>query len=132
MKFANISKGLLLGLSLLLATSVFAGNVRSTKGSLQLDNAVTVGGTSVPAGSYSVKWEGTGNVQMSIMRGSKVVATAPARVIDLEQSSDNNAAVLRSNGDGSKALSEIHFSGKKYALAVGNESASNEMNGSSQ
>ena len=131
MKFANISKGLLLGLSLLLATSVFATNIHSYKGSLQLQNSVTVSGKTLPAGDYSVKWEGTGSsVQLNILQGRKVVASTPARVVDLEQSSNSDAAVLKNNGDGSKSLAEIRFGGKKYAIAIGEESA--DMSGSSR
>ena len=44
MKASKISKGLLLGLALLLATSVFAAN----KGSLQVSDPVTVNGTQSP------------------------------------------------------------------------------------
>jgi hypothetical protein len=133
MKFANVSKGLLLGLSLLLATSVFAANTHINKGSLQLQNSVTVSGKTVPAGDYSVKWEGTGsNVQVSILQGRKVVASTSARVVELDQSSNSDTTVLKNNGDGSKSLAEIRFGGKKYALAIDNESASADMNGSSR
>ena len=83
MKFANISKSLLLGLALLLATSAFAA---ANKGSMQLLDPVTVSGKQLPAGDYSVKWDGTGpNVEVNILKGNKVVATTPARLIDLSQ-----------------------------------------------
>jgi hypothetical protein len=130
MKFANISKGLLAGLILLLATSVFAANTHNNKGSLQLQNSVTVSGKTVPAGDYSVKWEGTGsNVQLNILQGSKVVASTSARLVDLDQSSVSDSTVLKSNGDGSKSLAEIRFGGKKFAIAL-DESASAEMGSS--
>jgi hypothetical protein len=130
MKFANISKGLLLGLALLLATGAFAA---ANKGSMQLVDQVTISGKQLPAGDYSVKWDGSGpNVELSILKGNKVVATTPARVIDLSQKTNSDAAVVQQNGDGSKALTEIHFSGKKYALAIGNESASMDGSGSSK
>jgi hypothetical protein len=133
MKFANVSKGLLLGLSLLLATSLFAVNTHVNKGALQLENSVTVSGKTVPAGDYSVKWEGTGsNVQVNILKGSAVIASTTARVVDLEESSASNSTLLRSNGDGSKSLSEIRFNGKKYALAIEDQSPSAEMSGSSK
>ena len=129
MKFANVSKGLLLGLTLLLATSVFAA---SNKGSMQLLDPVTVSGKQLPAGDYSVKWDGTGpNVELSILQGSKVVATTPARLIDLNQKTNGDAAVVKKNDDGSKSLSEIRFGGKRYALAIGQETASMEGSGSS-
>ena len=129
MKFANFSKGLLLGLALLLATSAFAA---SNKGSMQLLDPVTVSGKQLPAGDYSVKWDGTGpNVELSILQGSKVVATTPARLIDLNQKTNGDAAVVKKNDDGSKSLSEIRFGGKRYALAIGQETASMEGSGSS-
>jgi hypothetical protein len=122
MKFANFSKSLTLGLALLLATSAFA---TANKGSVQLMDPVTVSGTQLPAGDYSVKWDGNGpNVEVSFLKGNKVVATTPARLIDLSQKPNNDSAVLTSNSDGSKSLTEIHFGGKKYALAIGTESAS--------
>jgi hypothetical protein len=120
MKFSNTSKGLLLGLALLLATSAFAAN----KGSLQVSDTVNVSGKSLAAGEYNVKWEGNGpNVELNILQGKKVVATIPARLIDLDRSAPGNTSVVKRNGDGSKTLSEIRFAGKKYALALGDESA---------
>jgi hypothetical protein len=124
-KMSKASKSLLLGLAILLATSAFAGNpFAANQGSVQLTSPVTVSGQAVPAGHYSVKWEGSGpNVQMSILKGNRVVATAPARVLDLTQSPSNDAAVLQSNPDGSKSLAEVRFSGKKYALAIGGDAS---------
>jgi hypothetical protein len=130
MKFANVSKGLLLGLTLLLATSVFAAN---NKGSLQTMSDVTVSGKTLPAGEYSLKWEGTGsNVQLNILKGNKVVATTPARLVDLSQIPSSDAALIKSNSDGTKSLAEVRFGGKKYALQIGEESGSAEMAGSSK
>jgi len=87
----------------------------------------------LPAGDYSVKWDGTGpNVELNILQGSKVVATTPARLIDLSQKPNSDAAIVQRNDDGSKSLTEIHFGGKKYALAIGNETASMDGSGSSK
>jgi hypothetical protein len=129
MKSSKLSKGLLLGLALLLATSVFAAN----KGSLQVSDAVTVSGKQLARGEYTVKWEGNGpNVELNILQGKKVVATTPARLIDLDRSADGDSAVVRKNDDGSRTLAEIRFAGKKYALAVGNESAKAEAGDSTK
>ena len=85
MSVSKISKGLLLGLALLLATSVFAAN----KGSLQVSDPVTVNGKQLGAGDYTVKWEGAGpNVELNILRGKNVVATVPARMVDLDHVSE--------------------------------------------
>jgi hypothetical protein len=122
MKFQSISKSLLLGLALLLATGAFAA---VNKGSLQLSNPVTVSGTQLSAGEYSVKWDGNGpNVELNILKGNKVVATTPARLVDLSQKQSVDNAVVKSNADGTRSLAEIRFSGKKFALAIGSETAS--------
>ena len=123
MNASKISKGLLLGLALLLATSVFAAN----KGSLQVSDPVTVNGRQIAAGEYTVKWEGNGpSVELNILRGKDVVATVPARMIDLDRAPSRDSAVTIVNSDGHKSLNEIRFSGKKYALAVGTETAKAE------
>ena len=120
MKVSRISKGLLLGLALLLATSAFAAN----KGSVAVTDPVTVAGTQLAAGNYKLTWNGSGSsVQLNIMQGKNVVATVPARIVELERPAPSDSAVVSSNSDGSKSLSAIRFSGKKYALAIGQESA---------
>ena len=129
MKSSKLSKGLLLGLALLLATSAFAAN----KGSLQVSDPVTVSGRQLAPGAYTVEWEGNGpNVELNILQGKKVVATMPARLIDLNRSADGDSAVVRKNDDGSRTLAEIRFAGKKYALALGNESAKAEAGDSTK
>ena len=117
------SKSLFLGLALLLATSAFAAN----KGSLSVQEPVMVAGTKLPAGDYKVQWEGTGpSVELSITQGKKVIAKVPAQIVKLEEPSSSDAAVVRNNGDGSKTLSEVRLSGKKFAIAVGEEAAKAE------
>jgi uncharacterized protein YcnI len=120
MKLSHAAKSIVLGLALVLATSAFAGN----KGSLKVQEPITVSGQQVPAGDYKVSWEGTGsNVEVSILQGSKVVAKTSGRIVEMSQSSQYDSAVVRKNSDGSRALSEIRFSGKKQALAIGEAAA---------
>jgi hypothetical protein len=116
-----------LALAVLLATSAFAG---TNKGSLHLSEAAQVNGQAVPAGDYQVRWDGTGsNVEISVMQGKKVVAKAPAKVVELKEAFGHDAAVVnRSNN--SAAVTEVRFAGKKYALAIGAEKA--EMGESSK
>src|ERR1700758_339603 len=91
------SKSLFLGLALLLATSAFAAN----KGSLSVQEPLTVNGTKIAPGDYKVEWEGTGpNVELSITQGKKLIAKVPAHMIDLGAPSPSDAAVVRNNGDG--------------------------------
>jgi hypothetical protein len=99
MSVSKISKGLLLGLALLLATSGFAAN----KGSLQVDNPVTINGKQLAAGEYTVKWDGAGpNVELNILKGKNVVATVPARMLDLEQSPVRDSIITSVNSDGAE------------------------------
>src|ERR1700741_5201765 len=108
------SKSLFLGLALLLATSAFAAN----KGSLTVQEPITVNGTKLPAGDYKVQWEGNGpSVELSIMQGKKVVTKVPAQIVNLDQPSQSDATVVKNNGDGSRSLSEVRLSGKKFAIA---------------
>ena len=128
MSVSKVSKGLLLGLALLLATSVFAAN----KGTLQVSDPVTVNGKQLAAGEYTVKWDGAGpDVELNIMKGKKVVATVPAHMIDIERSPDRDSAITAVNRDGRKSLNEIRFGGKKYAFAISEESAKSNAGGSS-
>jgi hypothetical protein len=126
MKFATVSKSLVLGLAVLLASSAFAG----TKASLQLNNPVMVNGTTLKAGDYKVQWEGSGpNVEVSILQGKNVVAKTQAHVIELPSAANNDAAVTLKHEKGPNSLTGIRFQGKKTALELGE--ASEGMEGGS-
>jgi hypothetical protein len=113
MKFATVSKSVVMGLALLLASSAFAG----TKASLQLSNPVMLNGTTIKPGDYKLEWEGTGpNVELSILHGKTVVAKVPARVVELPTPAANDAAVTMKNGSGPSSLAGLRFQGKKFAL----------------
>jgi hypothetical protein len=128
MKFATVSKSMVLGLALLLASGAFA----ATKGSLQLMDPVTVNGTTLKPGDYKVQWEGSGpNVELSILRGKNVLAKVPAHVVELQTPAANDAAVTRVDG-GQKALAGVRFAGKKTALDIGEATTSMQSSGSSQ
>ncbi len=119
----KVYKNLLLGLLLLLASSVFAAD----KVSLSTPDAVTVGGKQLKAGDYTLRWEGNGpNVQLNVLRGKKVLATVPAHIVDSTDTVDTNTFSYTNNSDGSKTLSRIQVKGQKSALEIGGEaSASN-------
>lgn len=115
MKFATISKSLVMGLALLLASSAFAAN----KATLTLTDPASVNGTKLKAGEYKLQWDGTGSVEVSIVQGKNVIAKVPAKVVDLSQPSQNDAAIVQKQSDGSSNLSGARFAGKKYALELG-------------
>jgi hypothetical protein len=124
MKFATVSKSLVMGLALMLATSAFA----SDKGKLQIYNPVTVNGTTLKPGDYKLEWTGTGgNVELSIIQGKNVLA----HVVDLNSPSANDAAVVNNGENGTKTLAGVRFEGKKFALELG-ESSDSMQTGSSK
>jgi hypothetical protein len=119
MKFATISKSLVMGLALLLASSAFA----ATKASVVLQNPTTIQGTKLKAGEYKLQWDGTGpNVEVSIIQGKTVLAKVPAKLVDLSSPAQNNAAVVKRNDDGTTTLAGARFEGKKFALELGDSS----------
>ena len=128
MKFATVSKSLLMGSVLLLAASAFAAN----KASMQVQSPVTINGATLKPGEYTVEWNGSGsNVELSITKGKKVLAKLPAHVVDLESSSNSNATIIRRNDDGTNSLTGVRFGGKKFALEV-DEASAGMQSGSSK
>ncbi|MGA7921033.1 MAG: hypothetical protein WCA38_15325 [Candidatus Acidiferrales bacterium] len=125
MNVSKISNGVLLGLTLLVATSGSAATHSSqNKGSLSIQEPVTVNGTRLAVGNYQLKWEGTGaEVELNIIQSHKIVATVPARLVDLTRPGRADAYEARKEDDGSTLLTAIDFSGKKYQLAIGQSSA---------
>jgi hypothetical protein len=128
MKFTTVSKTLMMGAALLLASSAFA----ATKATLTLDNPTTVNGTQLKPGDYKLEWDGTGpNVEVSIVKGKTVVAKVAAKVVDLTSASANSAAVITKNGDGTATLAGARFEGKKYGLDL-SDSTTAMQDGSSK
>jgi hypothetical protein len=114
MQISKLSKGMLLGLALTLATSALA----ATKAKLRVDDPLSVAGKELKAGDYTVSWDGNGpDVQLSIMKGNKVVATTPAHIVNMDHAAEQDSAVVNTN-NGTRDLSEIRFSGKKFSLAI--------------
>ena len=128
MKLATVSKTVVMGLALLLASSVFA----ASKGEMTLLSPATINGTNLKAGDYKLQWEGTGSdVQLTISQGKNVITKVPAKVVDLNAPAPNNAAVLNTRENGKRTLAGARFQGKKYALQIG-ESSDEMQSGSSR
>ena len=119
MKFATVSKSLVVGLALTLASSAFA----ASKANLTLNNPTSINGTRLKTGDYRLESYGSApNVEVSIMQGKKVVTKVPAKIVDLDKAPSNDAALLHQNNDGSTTLAGARFQGKKYALELGEAS----------
>jgi len=128
MKFATVSKSLVMGLAVLLASSAFA----ATKASLTLQSPTTINGTKLKPGEYKLQWDGSGpDVEVSILQGKTVLAKVPAKVVGLNRPAENNAALVKHNDDGTNTLAGARFEGKKFALEIG-ESSDGMQAGSSK
>ena len=113
MNTKHITKGLLFGASLLLATAAFAGE----KASLKVYENVKVNGTTLAPGKYELLWEGTGStVQVSIRQGNNTVATVPAAVEAAKAAPAGTGYSTKTDGDGSKSVTSLFFAGKKISL----------------
>jgi hypothetical protein len=120
MKYSLFSKLMFATLALALTTSAFAASGDSHKSNFEISAPAQINGTELPAGDYTARWEGSGpTVQVSIMQGKKVVATVPAQVVALDRPASNTQAEIASN----RELTSLQFSGKKFSLELGTESA---------
>ena len=119
MKFvSSICKGILVAAVALASMSLWA----ESKGALELQHPTAVAGKTLATGNYVVRWEGKGDqVELKIYKGKNVVASLPARVIQLSSPAGNNSAVINQSSDGTPSLTEIRFGGKKFALQISNE-----------
>ena len=128
MKFATVSKSLVMGLAVLLASSALA----ATKASLTLLSPTTINGAKLKPGDYKLQWDGAGpDVEVSILQGKNVVAKTPAHVVNLDTVAENSAAVTRKSDDGTSSLAGVRFAGKKFALDLGG-STENMQQGSAK
>src|ERR1035437_3329704 len=72
MKFATVSKSLVMGLALLLASSAFA----ATKASLTLQSQITINGAKLKPGEYKLQWDGKSpNVDTCILTSNTLLPT---------------------------------------------------------
>ncbi len=105
----------LMSFAMLFATTAWAAN----KGSLRVQSTTMVGKTQLPAGEYTVQWEGAGpDVELTIKLDNRVKATVPAKVIPLDQPFREDAAVLDTDGNRDRRLLGIRFSGKRFFLQI--------------
>jgi hypothetical protein len=111
-------KGIFLVVMVLAAGSALA----SSKGSLELQHPTSVAGKQLAKGSYTLRWEGTGDqVDLKIYQGKNVVASTPARLVKVEHPIASDSAVVNPDADGGFSLSEIRFGRKSYALQLMND-----------
>lgn len=129
MNTKHITKGLLFGASLLLATSAFAGE----KATLKVYESVKVNGTTLAPGKYELAWEGTGStVQVSIRQGANTLATVPAAVETAKAVPAGTGYSTKTEGDGTKSVSSIFFAGKKVSLNLDQQAVASAQSAGNQ
>jgi len=99
--FAYILSSLLPALPI----TMFAGHGNARK--VTFTEAVWVGTTLLSAGDYEVKWNGPGLVQVSFLRGNKMIVTARATAAVAAGPHDRAAVKVQAISEGSKALEGI-------------------------
>lgn len=114
MKLSKLSVSLL-ALGLLGSSAAFARE--SNKTTLNLSEKVTVNGTTLNPGKYTVSWEGSGSaVQVNILQGKQTVATAPAHVTEEPTTNNGNAYGSTAQPDGTRTLTTIYVGGQHTTL----------------
>ena len=111
---------------------LFVSKAFAEKGSVEISENTTLNGKVLRAGTYQLKWSGTGNVDLTFLQDGKVIAIVPARTVPLQEKSQNNAATTTKNNDGSYSLDEIDFSNKKYGFSLSNSSVTQTGNGTDE
>jgi hypothetical protein len=113
---------LLVGGSLLLSASAFAGN--SNKKTLHLYESVTVEGQQLAPGDYRLEWSGTGpDVKLNILKGKDTVATVSAHIVPVDVAFKQDGYSASTGKGGSPSVTEIFFSGDKFDLELGDASS---------
>jgi len=129
MNTKHITKGLLFGASLLLATAAFAGE----KATVKVYEHVKVNGTTLAPGKYEVAWEGTGSaVQVSIRQGANTVATVPAALETAKAAPASTGYSTKTEGDGSKSVTSVFFAGKKVSLNLDQQAVASAQSAGNQ
>ena len=88
-----------------------------TARNVDIEHAVVVSGTTLPAGQYAVRWEAQ-NPQASVefVRNKKVIASAPCKLEDRGKKYNSSSVIYATNPNGANAISEIRFAGSSEVL----------------
>jgi hypothetical protein len=117
MKSRRLYSSLMLSAVLLLAATALAAE----KETVETRETVTVNGNQLPAGKYTVTWEGSGpTVELKFLKGKNVMATVPAQVANLKTASPGGIVTTKENNR--VVLTQIRPEGKKYTLNIGSQS----------
>jgi len=124
MKLSKVSI-LLMGSAFVFSSGAFAGD--ANKGKLHLHDKTIVDGKPLNPGNYTVEWTGAGpTVQVTLLQGKQTVATFPAQLAEQPRPNHDDAYGSAPESDGSKRLTVIYISGKRTALELEQNQASQQ------
>jgi hypothetical protein len=97
-----------------LCGSTFA---RDNPHSVEISNAVQIGGTRLKPGNYKVEWQGTDPaIQVSFQQNGKTVVTVPGTLKTNDDQVTQDAIVTEATGAGTSTLKEVRFGRQNEAL----------------
>ena len=106
-----------LSLTCLLGFGGSAYAARNNAHSVDISDAVQIGGTKLKPGNYKVEWQGTGPaVQVSFQQNGKTVVTVPGTLKTNDDQVIQDAIMTEATGAGMSTLKEIDFRHLKQAL----------------
>ena len=106
-----------LSLTCLLGFGGSAHAARNNAHSVEISDAVQIGGTKLKPGNYKVEWQGTGPaVQVSFQQSGKTVVTVPGTLKTNDEQVTQDAIMTEATGAGTSMLKEIDFRHLKQAL----------------
>lgn len=106
---------LVVSAALLLSAGIpgFAKNARN----IDLTHKVVLGGTTLPAGQYAVRWEAQSpQASVEFVRGKKVIVSAQCKFEDRGKKYDSSTVIYSTTPDGTDTISEIRFAGSSEVL----------------
>ena len=106
-----------LTLTCLLGLGGSARAARDNAHTVEVSDVVQIGSTKLKAGTYKVKWQGTGpTVEVSFQRNGKTVVTVPGTLKTNDDQVTQDAIVTEATSAGTSTLKEIDFGHQKLAL----------------
>ena len=107
----------LLSLTCLLGFGGSAYAARNNAHSVEIFDAVQIGGTKLKPGNYKVEWQGTGPaVQVSFQQNGKTVITVPGTLKTNDDQVTQDSIMTEATGAGMSMLKEIDFRHLKQAI----------------
>jgi len=104
-----------LTMAFLVAVSA-AAKARSSK-EVELHFDATVAGSHLASGNYNIQWAThSPDATVSFLKGSKVVATAEAKVVDRGMRYNSDQVLYDEAANGSREIREIRFQGSSEVL----------------